>query len=96
MTTTQPARLTARFSEALAYTADLHRHQRRKGGEIPYVGHLLSVAGLVIEGDGTETQARNVRSHGVPAWGTPVGAQRHTGRRADHHRSLWGYHRAGC
>lgn len=49
-------RLTARFSEALAYTADLHRHQRRKGGEIPYVGHLLSVAGLVIEGDGTETQ----------------------------------------
>lgn len=35
MTTTQPARLTARFSEALAYTADLHRHQRRKGGEIP-------------------------------------------------------------
>ena len=50
------SRLTARFSEALAYTADLHRHQRRKGGEIPYVGHLLSVAGLVIEGDGTETQ----------------------------------------
>ena len=29
------SRLTARFSEALAYTADLHRHQRRKGGEIP-------------------------------------------------------------
>jgi hypothetical protein len=25
-------RLTARFSEALTYTADLHRHQRRKGG----------------------------------------------------------------
>lgn len=50
------SRLTARFSEALAYTAELHRHQRRKGGEIPYVGHLLSVAGLVIEGDGTETQ----------------------------------------
>jgi len=48
--------LTVRFSEALAYTADLHRHQRRKGGEIPYVGHLLSVAGLVIEGGGTETQ----------------------------------------
>ena len=49
-------RLTARFSEALAYTADLHRHQRRKGGEIPNVGQLLTVAGLVIEGDGTETQ----------------------------------------
>ena len=50
------SRLTARFSEALAFTADLHRHQQRKGGEIPYVGHLLSVAGLVIEADGTETQ----------------------------------------
>jgi (p)ppGpp synthase/HD superfamily hydrolase len=29
----------------------------RKGGEIPYLGHLLSVAALVIEADGSETQA---------------------------------------
>lgn len=26
-------------------------------GEIPYIGHLLSVAGLVLEADGNETQA---------------------------------------
>ena len=29
----------------------------RKASEVPYLGHLLSVAGLVIEADGTETQA---------------------------------------
>lgn len=52
-----PPRLSARFDEALAYAASLHRTQTRKGGDIPYVGHLLSVASLVIEGGGTETQA---------------------------------------
>ena len=31
--------------------------QTRKASEVPYLGHLLSVAGLVIEADGTETQA---------------------------------------
>ena len=51
------ARLTARFSEALSYATELHQHQRRKGGDIPYIGHLLSVASLVIEADGSETQA---------------------------------------
>ena len=50
--------LTERFDEALAYAAQLHRAQTRKGGGgVPYIGHLLSVAGLVIEGGGTETQA---------------------------------------
>ena len=51
------ARLPARFSEALSYATELHQHQRRKGGDIPYIGHLLSVASLVIEADGSETQA---------------------------------------
>jgi (p)ppGpp synthase/HD superfamily hydrolase len=54
--TTSP-RLTSRFADALTYAADLHNGQLRKGGEIPYLGHLLSVAGLVIEADGSETQA---------------------------------------
>ncbi len=54
--TTTP-KLTERFDEALAYASGLHRTQTRKGGDIPYVGHLLSVASLVIEGGGTETQA---------------------------------------
>src|SRR5271168_5190793 len=54
--TTSP-RLTSRFADALNYAAGLHSGQVRKGGEIPYLGHLLSVAGLIIEADGTETQA---------------------------------------
>ncbi|TPG34222.1 HD domain-containing protein [Mycolicibacterium hodleri] len=50
-------RLNERFNEALVYAADLHRTQTRKGGDIPYLGHLLSVASLVIEGGGTQNQA---------------------------------------
>ena len=56
-TETTTPRLTAKFDEALTYAAEKHRRQTRKGGDIPYVGHLLSVAGLVIEAGSTETQA---------------------------------------
>ena len=55
-TTTSP-RLGPKFHEALTYAAELHRTQTRKASDVPYVGHLLSVAGLVIEADGTETEA---------------------------------------
>ena len=54
--TTTPT-LSELFDEALTYASGLHRTQTRKGGDIPYVGHLLSVASLIIEGGGTETQA---------------------------------------
>ena len=50
-------RLTPNFVEALGYAAHKHATQTRKASEVPYLGHLLSVAGLVIEADGTETQA---------------------------------------
>jgi (p)ppGpp synthase/HD superfamily hydrolase len=50
-------RLTPKFVEALAYAADKHATQTRKASEVPYLGHLLSVAGLVIEDGGTESQA---------------------------------------
>ena len=55
--TTASPRLGPRFQEALGYAAALHNSQTRKASEVPYVGHLLSVAGLVIEADGTETEA---------------------------------------
>lgn len=55
-TTTSP-RLGPKFHEALTYAAELHGSQTRKASDVPYVGHLLSVAGLVIEADGTETEA---------------------------------------
>jgi (p)ppGpp synthase/HD superfamily hydrolase len=54
--TTRP-KLTTKFDEALGYASNLHRRQVRKGGDVPYVGHLLSAAGLVIEAGGSETEA---------------------------------------
>jgi (p)ppGpp synthase/HD superfamily hydrolase len=54
---TASPRLTPRFVEAMAYAAEKHATQTRKGSEIPYLGHLLSVAGYVIEANGTETEA---------------------------------------
>lgn len=54
--TTEP-KLGKTFSAAMNFAADAHRTQVRKGGDIPYLGHLLSVAGLVIEAGGTETEA---------------------------------------
>jgi (p)ppGpp synthase/HD superfamily hydrolase len=56
-TETTTPRLTEKFHESLTYAAEKHHRQTRKGGDIPYIGHLLSVAGLVIEAGGTETQA---------------------------------------
>jgi (p)ppGpp synthase/HD superfamily hydrolase len=53
--TTSP-RLTPAFVEAVRYAAEKHGTQTRKASDVPYLGHLLSVAGLVIEVDGTETQ----------------------------------------
>ena len=45
------------FAEALTFAAHLHSAQTRKGTEIPYISHLLSVAGLVIEFGVTEDEA---------------------------------------
>ncbi len=49
--------LSDRFSEALRFAEAAHRAQRRKGTDIPYVAHLLAVAGLVLENGGDEDQA---------------------------------------
>lgn len=44
------------FDEALIYASDLHRNQRRKGKDVPYVTHLLGVASLVGANGGDEDQ----------------------------------------
>jgi (p)ppGpp synthase/HD superfamily hydrolase len=49
--------LTARFDDALTYAAELHREQRRKGTDIPYVAHLLAVCALVLKEGGDEDEA---------------------------------------
>lgn len=49
--------LTSRFEAALSLAHNLHRHQVRKGTGTPYIAHLLSVAGLVLEHGGDEDTA---------------------------------------
>jgi (p)ppGpp synthase/HD superfamily hydrolase len=49
--------VTDRFDQALSYASRLHRGQRRKGADIPYVSHLLGVASLVLEHGGDEEEA---------------------------------------
>lgn len=51
------AQLSVKFRKALAYAFDLHATQLKKASGVPYVGHLLSTAGTVIEHGGSETQA---------------------------------------
>jgi (p)ppGpp synthase/HD superfamily hydrolase len=52
-----PEALGPRFEEALQFAATTHRTQRRKGSDIPYIGHLLGVCSLVIEDGGDEDEA---------------------------------------
>jgi (p)ppGpp synthase/HD superfamily hydrolase len=49
--------LTKQFDAALLLAGKLHRQQLRKGTQIPYLGHLLAVAALVIEDGGSEDEA---------------------------------------
>lgn len=46
-----------RFIDALAWATELHGQQARKGGTIPYLGHLLGVCALVLDAGGDEDQA---------------------------------------
>ena len=49
--------LTERFDHAVKFAHKVHRSQPRKGTTVPYVSHLLSVAGLVLESGGDEDLA---------------------------------------
>lgn len=49
--------LTEQFDDALAYASRIHRLQKRKGSEIPYVSHLLGVTAIAIENGCDEDQA---------------------------------------
>lgn len=46
-----------RFAEALAMANELHGDQVRKGTKVPYVSHLLIVAGTVLQNGGDEDEA---------------------------------------
>lgn len=45
-----------RLSHAFAFSSQLHKDQKRDPSDIPYLSHLLSVAGLVLEHGGNEDQ----------------------------------------
>lgn len=54
MTFEQP---NGRLASAMAYAALIHGTQKRKGGTIPYISHLMSVSALVMEYGGDEDLA---------------------------------------
>ena len=58
----EPVELGPRFAEAITYMLELHGADRRKTAEgeppgPPYVGHLIGVAGAVIDAGGSEDEA---------------------------------------
>jgi (p)ppGpp synthase/HD superfamily hydrolase len=53
----EPPKLTDRFRAAVELASEVHGEDRRKGTLIPYLAHLLVVAGLVLEDGGDEDEA---------------------------------------
>ncbi len=51
------ALLSPRFERALVLANRLHARQKRKRTEVPYIAHLMTVAGLVLEAGGDEDMA---------------------------------------
>lgn len=54
-----------RLARALEFAAERHGGQARKGTSIPYVSHLLHVAGFVLEQGGSVDQAMAALLHDV-------------------------------
>jgi (p)ppGpp synthase/HD superfamily hydrolase len=54
-----------RFEQALVYAHQMHRHQRRKGTDRPYISHLLGVTAIVLQHGGDEDQAIAALLHDV-------------------------------
>jgi (p)ppGpp synthase/HD superfamily hydrolase len=52
-----PVPSTPAYARALTWAEELHRGQRRKGKEVPYISHLIAVSALVWEDGGDEEQA---------------------------------------
>jgi (p)ppGpp synthase/HD superfamily hydrolase len=45
------------FERAFRFAAELHAGQTRKGSNIPYIAHLIAVAGLVLDDGGGRNEA---------------------------------------
>src|SRR3954453_4358033 len=55
-----------RFDEAFAYAHRLQATQTRKGTPVPYIGHLMGVASIVLDDGGTEDEAIAALLHDAP------------------------------
>jgi (p)ppGpp synthase/HD superfamily hydrolase len=51
------AKLTSRFTDAFGFAFQVHRKQTKKGSAVPYISHLLEVAGIVLAYGGDEDEA---------------------------------------
>jgi HD domain-containing protein len=49
--------LTARFTRALAFAANVHRLQARTGTQVPYMAHTLGVAAIALDHGANEEEA---------------------------------------
>ncbi len=49
--------LSPRFEQAFSYAYKLHKNQKRKATNVPYIAHLLGVTSLVLEAGGDEDEA---------------------------------------
>jgi (p)ppGpp synthase/HD superfamily hydrolase len=58
-------KLGPRFLRAFQFAADKHSGQTRKASRIPYIGHLMGVASLVLEAGGDEDLAIAALLHDV-------------------------------
>ena len=54
-----------RYGKALAYAAEKHAGQKRKGTRIPYISHPMAVASLVLEYGGGEDEVIAALLHDV-------------------------------
>ena len=84
MNETERAAFHPEFQRALAFASRVHARQTRKETDIPYISHLIAVAGLVLENDGDQDQASAALLHdsiedcpkeypgGVPALRTDI------------------------
>jgi GTP pyrophosphokinase len=65
--------LTNRFDHALQYAVVVHAGQLRKGSDVPYISHLLVVAGLALDYGADEDEAIAALLHDAVEDGGGVG-----------------------
>ena len=58
--------LSLKFSKAVHYAAEVHKTQKRKGTDIPYIAHLLAVASIALEYGANEDEAIAALLHDAP------------------------------